>query len=54
MWCSTPRQVQVQANATGDKLPATVVAVAPGIDLAVLQLDDADFFRHTSAAAARE
>src|ERR1700729_4332485 len=28
-------QVQVQANATGDKLPATVVAVAPGIDLAV-------------------
>jgi S1-C subfamily serine protease len=37
-------QVQVQANATGDKLPATVVAVAPGIDLAVLQLDDAGFF----------
>jgi len=37
-------QVQVQANAQGDKLPATVVAVAPGIDLAVLQLDDASFF----------
>src|ERR1700728_461378 len=37
-------QVQVQANATGDKLPATVVAVAPGIDLAVLQLDDPAFF----------
>lgn len=37
-------QVQVQANATGDKLPATVVAVAPGIDLAVLQLDDPSFF----------
>ena len=37
-------QVQVQANATGDKLPATVVAVAPGIDLAVLQLDDPGFF----------
>jgi S1-C subfamily serine protease len=37
-------QVQIQANAAGDKLPATVVAVAPGIDLAVLQLDDAAFF----------
>jgi S1-C subfamily serine protease len=37
-------QVQVQANAAGDKLPATVIAVAPGIDLAVLQLDDPSFF----------
>ena len=37
-------QVQIQANAAGDKVPATVVAVAPGIDLAVLQLDDAVFF----------
>ena len=37
-------QVQIQANAAGDKTPATVVAVAPGIDLAVLQLDDASFF----------
>src|SRR6267154_4298506 len=37
-------QVQIQANAAGDKIPATVVAVAPGIDLAVLQLDDASFF----------
>jgi S1-C subfamily serine protease len=37
-------QVQIQANAAGDKVPATVVAVAPGIDLAVLQLDDASFF----------
>lgn len=37
-------QVQIQANAAGDKVPATVVAVAPGIDLAVLQLDDAAFF----------
>ena len=37
-------QVQVQANASGDKVPATVVAVAPGIDLAVLQLDDTSFF----------
>jgi S1-C subfamily serine protease len=37
-------QVQIQANAAGDKVPATVVAVAPGIDLAVLQLDDPGFF----------
>ena len=37
-------QVQIQANAAGDKVPATVVAVAPGIDLAILQLDDASFF----------
>jgi S1-C subfamily serine protease len=45
-------QVQIQANAAGDKLPATVVAVAPGIDLAVLQLDDATFF-DTHPAVAR-
>jgi S1-C subfamily serine protease len=37
-------QVQVQASAAGDKVSATVVAVAPGIDLAVLQLDDPSFF----------
>jgi len=37
-------QVQIQANAAGDKVSASVVAVAPGIDLAVLQLDDATFF----------
>jgi S1-C subfamily serine protease len=37
-------QVQVQANQSGDKLSATVVAVAPGIDLAVLKLDDESFF----------
>jgi S1-C subfamily serine protease len=37
-------QVQVQASAAGDKVSATVVAVAPGIDLAVLQLDDPAFF----------
>ena len=38
-------QVQIQANQAGDKLSATVVAVAPGIDLAVLQLDDESFFK---------
>ena len=47
-------QVQVQANAAGDKLPATVVAVAPGIDLAVLKLDDPSFFdTHPALARAR-
>jgi S1-C subfamily serine protease len=45
-------QVQVQASAAGDKVSATVVAVAPGIDLAVLQLDDASFF-DTHPAVAR-
>jgi S1-C subfamily serine protease len=38
-------QVQIQANQAGDKLPATVVAIAPGIDLAVLKLDDPSFFK---------
>ena len=45
-------QVQIQANAAGDKVSATVLAVAPGIDLAVLQLDDASFF-DTHPAVAR-
>jgi S1-C subfamily serine protease len=45
-------QVQVQASAAGDKVHATVVAVAPGIDLAVLQLDDPTFF-DTHPAVAR-
>jgi S1-C subfamily serine protease len=37
-------QVQIQANQAGDKILATVVAVAPEIDLAVLKLDDGSFF----------
>jgi len=37
-------QVQVQPNQSGDKISATVVAVAPGIDLAVLKLDEESFF----------
>jgi S1-C subfamily serine protease len=37
-------QVQVQANQSGDKVSATVVAIAPGIDLALLKLDDESFF----------
>jgi S1-C subfamily serine protease len=46
-------QVQVQANEAGDRLSATVVAIAPGIDLAVLKLDDESFFdSHASLARA--
>ncbi len=37
-------QIQVQANQAGDKKSATVVAIAPGIDLALLQLEDTHFF----------
>ncbi len=37
-------QVLIQANQAGDKIPATVETVAPGIDLAVLKLDDESFF----------
>jgi S1-C subfamily serine protease len=37
-------QVQIQANQAGDKISATVEAIALGIDLAVLKLDDDKFF----------
>lgn len=37
-------QIQVQANQSGDKISATVESIAPGIDLAVLKLDDESFF----------
>jgi S1-C subfamily serine protease len=36
--------VQVQGNQSGDKISATVEAIAPGIDLAVLKVADASFF----------
>lgn len=36
--------IQVQATEEGDKVSATVAGVAPGIDLAVLKLDDPAFF----------
>jgi S1-C subfamily serine protease len=45
-------QVQVQPNQSGDKISATVVAVAHGIDLAVLKLDDESAFK-TRAPIAR-
>jgi len=37
-------QVQVQANQSGNKISATVEAIAYGIDLAVLKLDDESLF----------
>jgi len=37
-------QVQVQGNGSGDKVSATVETFAPGIDLAVLKLEDESFF----------
>lgn len=45
-------QVQVQTGQAGDKVSATVVAVARGMDLAILKLDDESFF-DTHAAVAR-
>jgi S1-C subfamily serine protease len=36
--------VQIQGNKSGDKISATVEAVAPGIDLAILKLSDESFF----------
>src|SRR5690242_4008831 len=37
-------QVLAQSSQAGDKVPASVVAMAPGIDLALLELDDDAFF----------
>jgi S1-C subfamily serine protease len=37
-------QIQIQANQSGDKINATVESIAPGIDLAVLKLEDESFF----------
>ena len=37
-------QVQVQANQSGTKISATVEAIASGIDLAILKLDDESLF----------
>ncbi len=39
-------QVSVQANKGSDKISATVEAIAPGIDLAVLKLEDETFFNN--------
>jgi S1-C subfamily serine protease len=37
-------QVEVQASQSGDKIPARVVAISRGMDLALLTLDDGAFF----------
>ncbi|MFZ4875061.1 trypsin-like peptidase domain-containing protein [Janthinobacterium sp. Mn2066] len=37
-------QVQIQANGAGDKIPATVLAISRGMDLALLKVDDDSFF----------
>jgi len=37
-------QIQIQANQSGDKIFATVESISPGIDLAVLKLEDETFF----------
>lgn len=37
-------QVEVQASQSGDKVPAKVIALARGLDLAVLELEDNSFF----------
>ena len=37
-------QIQVQGNQSGDKISATVAAVDPGIDLAILKIEDGAFF----------
>jgi S1-C subfamily serine protease len=42
-------QVQVQGNQSGDKIGASVVAMDPGIDLAILKLEDESFFEHRPA-----
>ena len=38
-------QIEIQANQAGDKLEAKLVAIAPEMDLAVLSVDDASFFK---------
>ncbi len=42
-------QVQIQTGQDGDKLPATVVAISRSMDLALLQLDDKQFFTNHAA-----
>src|SRR5580658_2259978 len=48
-------QIQIQANQAGDKIGASIVALAPGIDLALLKLDDDSFFKtHRPIPRAKE
>lgn len=41
---SYANRILVQADGTSDKLPAKIIAASPGIDLAVIELEDASFF----------
>ncbi len=38
-------EIQIQGNEAGDKMAARVEFIAPGIDLAILKLDDESFFK---------
>jgi S1-C subfamily serine protease len=44
-------QLFVQSSGSGDKVAATVEAIAPGIDLALLKLEDESFFENRPALA---
>jgi S1-C subfamily serine protease len=44
-------EVQIQPDRSSEKLTASVVAVAPGIDLALLKVDDESFFETHRALA---
>ena len=47
-------QVQVQPNGSGESVNATVEAISPGMDLALLKLDDESFFDKRPAPARTE
>jgi len=38
-------QVYVQPYQSAEKIPANIVGIAPGIDLAILEVEDQDFFK---------
>ena len=40
---------QIQGHQAGDKISASVEFIAPGIDLALLKLDDESFFESHAA-----
>jgi S1-C subfamily serine protease len=46
-------EVQVQTNQAGDRISATVEAIAPGIDLAILKVDDESLFNSRPPLAFR-
>lgn len=44
-------QIYVQPNQSASHIPARIEAIAPGIDLAILKLDDESFFDHRGSLA---